>query len=161
MSVVIADTGAIISLGIAGQIELIEKIFNKFYIADAVWNELQTYQHPEFTPWTFDILQEHVVKVQSANYLSVVMDYGEAESVILYKELNADFLLIDDNKARTIAESLDVNCIGSIGLLIKGKQKGFLQELKPIFQILLSNNRFFSKSLLNDVLVQTGESLIE
>lgn len=41
MSLVIADTGAIISLGIMERLELIEKIFDKFYIADAVWKELQ------------------------------------------------------------------------------------------------------------------------
>ena len=64
----------------------------------------------------------------------MIMDFGESESVILYQELQADFLLIDDNKARIVAESLDVNCIGSIGLLIKAKQKGLITELKPIFE---------------------------
>jgi hypothetical protein len=48
------------------------------------------------------------------------MDYGESESVILYQELNANYLLIDDQKARLMAESLGVNCIGSVGLLILG-----------------------------------------
>ena len=60
------------------------------------------------------------------------MDYGESESVILYGELNADFLLIDDQKAREIAESLELNCIGTVGLLIKAKRLGMLPELKPI-----------------------------
>lgn len=160
MSIIIADTGAIISLAVVGQIELIEKIFDKFYIAGAVWEEIQVYKNLAFSERTLDFLQEHIVKIKSTNYLSMVMDYGEAESVILYKEINADFLLIDDNKARTIAESLDVNCIGTIGLLLKGKQKGFLIALKPVFEILIDNNRFYSKNLLNDILEQTGEEPI-
>jgi hypothetical protein len=41
------------------------------------------------------------------------MDYGESEAITLYKELNANFLLIDDRKARLIAESMKVNCIGT------------------------------------------------
>ncbi len=36
--------------------------------------------------------------------LSFLLDYGESESIILYNELQADFLLIDDKKARNIAE---------------------------------------------------------
>jgi hypothetical protein len=62
------------------------------------------------------------------------MDYGESESVILYEELNADYLLIDDNKARIIAESFDVKCIGSIGLLVIAKQKGLINGLRQIFE---------------------------
>lgn len=41
----------------------------------------------------------------------MVMDYGESESILLYEELKADYLLIDDNKARMLAESLNINCI--------------------------------------------------
>ena len=88
----------------------------------------------------------------------MIMDFGESESVILYQELQADFLLIDDNKARIVAESLDVNCIGSIGLLIKAKQKGLITELKPIFEKWISIGRYFSKKLLNKILTDLGES---
>lgn len=48
MKIVIADTGALISLGIVGHIDLIEKVFDDFYIANAVWEELQVYENPEF-----------------------------------------------------------------------------------------------------------------
>lgn len=87
----------------------------------------------------------------------MIMDYGESESVILYEELNADFLLFDDQKARTIAESLNVSCIGSIGLLIKAKEKGFVCELKPVFENWVENGRYFSKKLLNEILRDIGE----
>jgi len=61
------------------------------------------------------------------------MDYGESESVILYKELNADFLLIDDKKARMIAENYNVNCIGTLGLLSIAKDKGLVTDLRSLF----------------------------
>ena len=37
MKIVIADTGALISLGLVGKVRLIEKVFGDFYIANAVW----------------------------------------------------------------------------------------------------------------------------
>ncbi|MBA7558381.1 hypothetical protein ES705_51181 [subsurface metagenome] len=158
MKVVIADTGALISLGHVGKVGLIESIFGDFYIAGAVWEELQNYDNPEFDRNILQDLKKHVVNIKSRNHLSVVMDYGESESVILYDKLGADYLLIDDNKARIIAESLDVKCIGSIGLLIKSKQKGLLKELKPIFENWVENGRYFSKKLLNNILKELGES---
>jgi predicted nucleic acid-binding protein len=88
------------------------------------------------------------------------MDYGESESVILYNELNADYLIIDDSKARKVAESLNVNCIGSIGLLIKAKQNGLITELKPVFEKWISMHRYFSIKLLNEILNKLGEDLL-
>ncbi|MBX3164116.1 MAG: DUF3368 domain-containing protein [Bacteroidetes bacterium] len=157
MKVVIADTGALISLGIVGQIDLIEKIFGEFYIAEAVWIELNNYDNPNFNPNILSDLKRRVKQIHSKNHLSLVMDYGESESVILYEELNADYLLIDDNKARQLAESLHINCIGTIGVLLKAKQKDFVSELNPLFKKLISEDRFFSKKLLNEILVSVGE----
>ncbi|MBW8050508.1 MAG: DUF3368 domain-containing protein [Cytophagales bacterium] len=161
MKIVIADTGALISLGLTGHIYLIDKIFGDFYIANAVWEELQRYDNPDFDKSLLVQLKKRVESIKSKNHLSVIMDYGESESIILYEELKADYLLIDDNRARIIAESLDVKCIGSIGLLIKAKQKGLLSDLKPIFEKWIITGRYFSKKLLNKILLQTGETLIK
>jgi len=161
MKIVIADTGVLISLGIVKQINLIEKVFGKFYIANAVWEEIQAYENPEFDKNLLNQLEKRVVNIKSKNHLSVIMDYGESESVVLYEELSADYLLIDDNKARTIAESLDVNCIGSIGLLLKAKQKGLINNLKPVFEKWLENKRYFSRKLLNNILKQVGEEIMK
>ncbi len=160
MKLVIADTGAIISLAHINQVGLIEQVFGEFFITQAVWEELQNYKNPEFNYKILNALVGRVVKIKSKNYLSIIMDYGESESVILYEELQADYLLIDDNKARIIAESLDVNCIGSIGLLIQAKRKGLIIELKPIFEIWISTGRYFSRKLLNQILNDLGEESI-
>lgn len=84
------------------------------------------------------------------------MDYGESQSVILYKELQADFLLIDDKKARSIAENFGIHCIGTIGLLSISKDKGLIGSLRPIFDELIINNRYYSIDMLNAVLIQKG-----
>lgn len=157
MNTVIVDTGALISLGHVRQIELIGEIFDNFYIANAVWEELLKYENPHFDKSNLFLVENRVVKIKSINHLSVIMDYGESESVILYEELNANYLLIDDHKARSIAESFNVNCIGSIGILLKAKQLELINDLRPIFQSWLDNKRYFSGNLLNQILIQVGE----
>jgi predicted nucleic acid-binding protein len=160
VKVVVADTGAIISLVHVGQLGLIENIFGDYFIAEAVWQELQVYDNPGFDRSVLKDIEKRVIKIKSTNHLSMVMDFGESESVILYDELKADFLLIDDNKARAIAESLNVKCIGSIGLLMQAKLNGSTVELRPIFQKWISLGRFFSKKLLNTVLTEIGENTL-
>lgn len=160
MKIVVADTGVLISLALIGQVDLIEKIFDRLYITEAVWQELNNYDNPDFNLIQYANLIEKVVPIRSKNYLSVIMDYGESESVILYEELQADFLLVDDGRARAIAESLNVNCIGTLGVLLKGKEKGLINELKPIFTNLLLGKRYFSKKLLNQILLEINETEI-
>lgn len=160
MKILVADTGALISLGIAGKIEIIDQIFDEFYIPNGVWKEIENYENPAFLKIYRNQLKKHTLKIQTKNHLALLMDYGESESVILYQELDADFLLIDDQKARIMAESLGVNCIGSIGLLLLAKQKGLIKNLSSIFQIWLENGRYFSQNLLNKVLLKAGEKPI-
>lgn len=157
MSIVIADTGALISLAHVDKIELIESVFGKVYIPNAVWEEIIKYEYQEFDKSSLLRLEKNIIHIKSKNHLSVIMDYGEAESVILYEEINADYLLIDDNRARNMAESLGVNCIGSIGLLIKSKQLGFIKEIRPIFHKWIKLERYFSIKLLNSILKRLKE----
>ena len=74
--------------------------------------------------------------------------------------LEPDFLLIDDKKARRIAENFEINCIGTIGLLSIARDKGIIPELRPLFEIFLQNKRFYSVSLLNTILAKHNETSI-
>ena len=97
-------------------------------------------------------LLNKVAQIKGFNELTFVMVLGGSESVILYKELNADFLLIDDKKARTIAETFNIKCVGTLGILAVAKNKGIIKELRPLFLKLLQNDRYYSIGLLNSLL---------
>lgn len=160
MKIVIADTTSLISLLLVDKLDLIEKSLGQYFIPEAVWNELSNYSNPNFDLRNFHDIKNHVIKIQTKNYLHSIMDLGESEAVTLYNEIGADFLLTDDNKARQIAESIGVNCIGSIGLLIKSKESGLLTELRNIFEIWFKNGRYFSKYFLNEILKKYNEEQI-
>ncbi|WP_446010432.1 DUF3368 domain-containing protein [Candidatus Electrothrix sp.] len=80
--------------------------------------------------------------------------------MLLYKESDADFLLIDDRKARKIAENFGINCIGTLGILSVARNKKLIPALKPLFEMLLANKRFYSNGLLNSLLEQHNEDMI-
>jgi predicted nucleic acid-binding protein len=47
-------------------------------------------------------------------------------------ENSQSLLILDDIKARKFAKSFNINFTGTIGLIIKAKNKGFLPSIKPI-----------------------------
>jgi len=70
-------------------------------------------------------------------------------------------LLIDDKKARLIAENLGIQCVGTIGILSIAREKGLLSELKPLFRMFLNNKRYYSIKILNEILTKHGEEGLE
>ncbi len=124
----IADTSPIISLILINKLDILEKLFPDYIIPEAVWIELNS--HNEIREFDVELkeLSKRVKRVK--NYFSLSgIDVGETEAIILYKELNANYLLIDDKRARLTAESMDVKCIGTLAVLYKAKQKKMIKEL--------------------------------
>ncbi len=158
---VISDSGPIFSLSIIDKLEILDEMFEEVYIPPAVWEEITRDKTKNYFRKMNDFFKHRVKKISGFNELTFVMDYGESESVILYKELNADFLLIDDKKARSIAEMFGINCVGTIGVLSTAKEKGILSELRPIFELFLKNGRYYSVNLLNTILKKYNEKEIE
>jgi predicted nucleic acid-binding protein len=157
---VIADSGPIFSLALVDKLEILNSLFDDVKIPTAVWNEITYDKTKADYQKLYDFFKDKTCKISGLNELTFVMDYGESESIILFKELQADFLLIDDKKARNIAENLNVNCIGIIGILSIAKDKGLIEKLKPIFETFINNKRFYSIELLNAILTSKGEEKI-
>ncbi len=157
---VIADSGPIFSFSLIDKLDVLTSLFDEIRIPKAVWNEISHDKTKPDYQRLCDFFKDKTCSIKGLNELTFIMDYGESESLILYKELNADFLLIDDKKARNIAETLDIKCIGTLGLLTKAKDKGLIGTLKPIFETFLQNKRYYSIELLNAILISKGEDRI-
>lgn len=83
---------------------------------------------------------------------------GEVEVMILAKEIAADVVIIDDANAKKHAKYLGLPVTGTLGVLIKAKQKGYIDELKPILQRMVEKGIYISQSLVELCLKQVGEA---
>ncbi|AIS51845.1 nucleic acid binding protein [Thermoanaerobacter kivui] len=72
--------------------------------------------------------------------------------MILAKEISADLCLIDDYLARKHAKSLGLTVTGTLGVLIKAKEKGLLKEIKPLLDEMIQKKFFIDKKLYDEVL---------
>lgn len=159
MKILVADTSPLISLIVINKLYVLQSQYPETYIPESVWDEL--YKHPFIRQYQkeMDTLKNCVRKV-SKKMTFPEIDSGEADAISLYKELNADLLLIDDKKGRQIAEQNEVNCIGTLALLIAARKRNLIPLLHSVFAELLKNNRYYQKELLNRILAEENEALL-
>jgi uncharacterized protein len=159
LKILVADTSPLISLIVINKLSVLTDLYEEVYLPKEVWDELNA--HLEITTYREDLLRlSYFVKNVTAPFYNPKIDRGELEAIALYKQLNADFLLIDDKKAREVAEENNINCIGTLAILIKAKHNKLLPLLQPVFQDLLRNKRFYQKELLNRILIFEKEGLL-
>jgi len=156
---IVSDTSPIIALAFCDKLDLLDKLFSRICIPQAVFNELAIPDKPK----SHEIIEWAKNKVISAknriaiSALSLNLDPGESEALSLYWETNADFLLIDEKRGRIIAIRNGIKTIGTLGILLFAKQRGFIALVKPFLDILMKNSFRISDILYHQILEKTGE----
>lgn len=136
--IVVADAGPLIGLARVNQLNLLERLYHHITIAIRVLEELKpSSEKPGATIISAAVdagwlKVSQLKKKDDHSILNLLVDAGEAESIQLALEQNANILIIDDRKGRKIAKSRDVRIIGTGGILIAAKKKGMLEEIAPI-----------------------------
>jgi len=156
---IVSDTSPITNLIQIGQLDILEQVFEQIIIPEKVYEELSVYEKQkeeiESQDW---ILVKAVTNKEEVKILERRLDSGEAEAIVLAKELNADLLIVDERKGRKAAEEYGLKVIGLLGVLIQGKKKGHLKELKPILDKLVGEIGFrVSKKLYDRILKEVEE----
>jgi predicted nucleic acid-binding protein len=125
-------------------------------IPEAVWHELDRLIPIFAIPQALKY-RGRVIAIKQSLLYKTKLDIGETEAIQLFQEIKADILLVEDKDARQFAESSGITCIGTPGVLVLAKRKGLIPALRPLFSELLAKERYFSVSLLNQVLTDNNE----
>ena len=132
--IVISDITPIISLLKAGCLGLLEKLYGNVLVPKAVYRELTEnpayLEEAEFIKTTKYFSVAAVENVKSVDVLRSVtgLDAGESEALIMYDEKNADLLLMDERKGRSVAKQLREKYIGTAGILMLAYDKGHIGQ---------------------------------
>jgi len=154
--ILIADSSALVALSIIDKLELLEILFGSVYIPTAVFNEISKKDKPESKRLT-EYGMGRVIDVTKQVNFNISLGLGESEAIILYKEKNADFLLCDDKKAKKFAQTFGINTIGSLGILLKAKEKKLIDTISPLLSLLKESNIFIDDKTFTLVLKMAGE----
>ena len=84
---------------------------------------------------------------------------GEVEVMILARETEADLLIIDDNAAKKTAKYLGFTVTGTLGVLLKAKRQGLVQEVRPLLEAMRKNGFYVSSTVIKMALATAHEVL--
>jgi uncharacterized protein len=160
-TVAIADSGPLICLARINQLELLPRLFAKILVPPEVWNEVTVRgkDHPgaqQVRQGTWLTLQ--APDPQLVKPLSILVDAGEAEAIALAQTTADCIILLDDARARKIAQRLNIKQIGTIGLLLRAKRQGLVETIKPNISALVENGIYIRRELIDAVLSEAGEA---
>ncbi len=85
------------------------------------------------------------------------LDKGEVEVLALSKELNADLVLIDEEKARKVVVLAGFEVMGLMGVLLAAKHNGLLKSIKPLIEELKRKKFRVSEEIIADILKSARE----
>ncbi|MBR6200797.1 MAG: DUF3368 domain-containing protein [Spirochaetales bacterium] len=162
--IVVSDTTPIISLLKVHQIDLLEKLFGKVILPAEVYEELTVdnrfykeiadFQECDFFEIEDCIDDEILEKFKQDNKL----DAGESAALIWCEKLAADLILMDEKNGRDAADTMNLKCMGTIGI-IAGAYRNRLLSKQDVISIVLGlqkSGRFISDGLYK-MLMETIE----
>lgn len=160
MRKIISNASPLIALSNIGQLELLNKLFQKVIIPKAVYQEVV--DEGRDRPGTVEVKKavnkwievKEVKNLDEVKTLRALLDYGEAEVIVLAQEIKADLLILDNKEPRIFAKHLGFSLIGTIGVLILAYEKGFLKNpIEKIFE-LREKGFYISDRLLREIIKQ-------
>ena len=156
--IIIADTSALIALSTCEALYLLEKMFVKIVVSQAIYDECvvpnksQSEKLQNYLKDKIETTDEDILLLLPSN-----LGQGEISAMLLYKKLNANYLLMDDNRARKIAKFNDINIIGSLGFLLLAKNQKHIMRVSPFLDTLEMSDLYISQKLIHDVKILANE----
>jgi len=160
MRKVISNTTPLLSLLKIDKLNLLRDLYGVVLIPKAVFLEIEAgrekpyYKNLREMDW---IRIEDIRSVESRTYF-FDLDDGEAEVLILAKEQDADLVILDEIMGRRYAQQLDFNITGTVGILLKSKEKGLVSSIGSLLKELTEKGTWFSPDLISKALKLAGET---
>lgn len=111
---IVANSSALVALATCQALQLLSELFGDVIVPRTVFDEVTVADKPQANSLA-ESLADRVVEVDTDRFVLAAggLGQGEIEAMVLYKASSADYLLIDDRRARTIAEANDIRCVGT------------------------------------------------
>jgi predicted nucleic acid-binding protein len=148
--VIISDTSCLIILTKIGEIDLLRHLYKTVTITQEI-----SLEYGENLPEWFEVQQ--VKDHYRQQLLEMQIDKGEASAIALALETSENIVILDDWKARKVAERLGLSVTGTLGVIIKAKNTGIIPSIKPYLDKIRGTNFRISEELEQIALKEANE----
>lgn len=149
-AVVITDTSCLIILEKIYLLPVLHQLFQIVLITPEIAAEYGT----PLPDWIV------ILPVKNKSFqqdLSLIVDWGEASAIALAHEIENNYIITDDLEARKLSIKLGLSVIGTLGVLLRAKQEGYISFVKPVIDLMKQTDFRVSADLYRAVLRKAGE----
>lgn len=122
---IISNTSCLIVLDNIGMLDVLKELYGKVFSTEEV--------SKEFGKTVPDWIE--VRKVSDNKYLKLMknfVDLGEASTIALAVETDDIVIILDDLKARKLAQKLNLKITGTIGVLVKTRKRNIITSTQEV-----------------------------
>ncbi len=147
---IISDTSCFKILSKIGELELLRKLYGQIITTLDIAEE-----YGDTLPdW---VIIEKVSDKYKQQILEMQIDKGESSAIDLALEIQNCTLILDDFKARKIAQNLGLNYTGTLGIIIKAKLTQKISSIKPFLEKIKETNFHITAEIELQALKEAGE----
>lgn len=140
----IIDTSVLIALERINILDVLCSIYSHIILPEAVVSEFGT---PSLDCYSSEKVKSPMVRLLVSD---LNLGRGEAESIALASEIGLR-LVLDDLKARKVAENLGLKVTGTIGILLKAESLALIDSAYDKAKELRDKGFYISDQLLDDL----------
>jgi uncharacterized protein len=159
--IVVCDSTILIGFAKIGRLDLLREVFSKISVPGEVFREVA--EKGAGKPGSESIKDTHWIEIipikdkTQVDLLMISLDKGEAEVLALAKQLGADLILVDEEKARKSAVIAGYAVMGLLGVFTLAKKFGLIDQIRPLINELKRNKFRVSDRVVSETLKRAGE----
>jgi uncharacterized protein len=158
---IVCNAGPLIALAMVGHLDLLPKLYQRVLVPGAVLHEVtgagagrMGAAEVAAAAWLERVPSEPPLEPLLAKELGP----GEAEVITAAYRRQAKLVLIDERRARRIAEqAYGLRVKGSAGILVSAKRAGLLMAVRPLLQRMCGQGYYLSQRLIDRAVEEAGE----
>jgi predicted nucleic acid-binding protein len=147
--IIISDTSCLIALSNIGLLHILNDLYGEVIITSEVSSEFGS----KLPDWI--IIHEVKDRLKQKD-IENRLDKGEASSIALALEIPNTILIIDEIKGRNIAKSLNIEIIGTVGILLLANNKGLINDVLSVILKLVNKGFRLSDKLIDKLIEKYG-----
>ena len=148
--IVISDTSTLILFHKIDELNLLQRVYGELVTTREIAEEFG-----ETLPNWIEIKTASDKKYQT--FLETQVDLGEASAIALAADYEDVLLLLDDLKARKLANKLNFKISGTLGVIHRAKQLGLIDKVKPLIDKLLLTDFRIADNIVKEILKLNNE----
>ena len=157
---VIVNTSPLLYLHQIGHLDLLHRLYSTITTPTAVQKELeagkaQGVDVPDLA--TVNWIQISAVAPPTPLQSEIDLGQGEAEVIALGLSFPESLLILDDQLGRQIAALYRLKYTGTLGILIKAKQMGYLPTIAEVITSLQQKGMWLSDTIIQEAYRLAGE----